>query len=696
MPDHGAIPSNRMHHSHRFAPLVGVLFVSFAPAQQWTPVAPTASPAARNSHGMSYDVARGVAVTFGGYDGNATIALGDTWAFDGANWTPRTPATAPDARWGHGMAFDSRRARTVLFGGFRPGVGSVADMWEFDGTSWTQVTTANAPAGRAYHAMAFDSVRNRMVVFGGLGNALATLGDTWSFDGVDWTQVTTPITPSPRRGAAIAFDAARGMSVLFGGGDGTTNFNDTWTFDGSAWTQRTTTAAPSARWQAAATFDSVRGQIVLHGGADVAYATNYGDTWEWNDTNWAQTTTGGPSARHGAGLVYDGRRGAAVMFGGRAAGFGGDTWELRSRPSGRALRLGADMRIEFPFHPIMHTGNGAATIEYWVRADSPRGLTDWARYNPGREHKNLSVRSDGAIGHIYAWAQWPDVFTAPGVVAADGQWHHVAVVRHDNGSWFMFANGIQVYSHGATTGVIEGSGPTWIECQSTPTNLPGWDIDCLRVSRIARYTGNFSPAVVPATDAFTVMLVQFDEGFGTTVHDAGPGLQTGTIVPVLPGATPSYTWVDGLGGTQATATFTTYGTSCDTTFGAPQLTTAPNSTPRLGQTLQLRLSNLPTNSSQLPFGFFATHNESAIGLPLPFSMARYGMNADCLQYIDPDSGLMFTLVNNAGSADWDLGIPNDPALLQLAVFFQGLVLDWNLTTSFPAASTNAGVATIGH
>ena len=60
--------------------------------------------------------------------------------------------------------------------------------------------------------------------------------------------------------------------------------------------------------------DRVRGRIVLHGGADVAFATNYGDTWEWNDTSWAQTSTGGPSARHGAGPQhrYCGRRKAAA------------------------------------------------------------------------------------------------------------------------------------------------------------------------------------------------------------------------------------------------------------------------------------------------------------------------------------------------------------------------------------------------
>ena len=679
-------------------PLCAALLANFVVAQQWTQAAPSTSPSARNSHGLAYDVARGVAVMFGGYDGNNTTALGDTWAYEGTNWTPHTPASAPDARWGHAMAFDNRRARTVLFGGFRPGVGSVADTWEFDGTNWTQLATANAPAGRAYHAMAFDSVRNRMVAFGGLGNAVATLGDTWTFDGVDWTQVATANAPSARRGAAIAFDAARGKTVLFGGGDGTTNFNDTWTFDGTSWTQRTTTAAPSARWQAAATFDSVRGRVLLHGGADVAFATNYGDTWEWDDTNWAQTSTGGPSARHGAGLVYDARRGAAVMFGGRGTAFGADTWEASSTPNaaGHAIRLnGIDA-----YGSASGVGGlvGNSTWEAWVRIpDYTAGSTGfrnvlfrWGMYSHSSPIINSSTGAAGAGG-----ASCPNGAESAGGRLQPGTWHHVAAqYAPQPGPITVYVDGSLVASNsvGVTCGPYAGW--TTLLGASGYTSISGFlraDIDEARISNTVRYSGPFNPERRFTPDANTVGLWHFDDASGSVALDSSGYNRHFTLYG-------GYSWVPGHPENNTptpTATFTTYGTSCNTTFGAPQLTTAPSSTPRLGQTLQLRLSNLPTNSSQLPFGFFATRNDAAIGLPLPFSMARYGMNADCLQYVDPDSGLVFTLVNNAGSADWDLAIPNDPALLQLAVYFQGLVLDWNLTTPLPAASTNAGVATIG-
>ena len=282
--------------------------------------------------------------------------------------------------------------------------------------------------------------------------------------------------------------------------------------------------------------------------------------------------------------------------------------------------------------------------------------------------------------------------------ATRGAWNHVAVVLGPEASPSnrLYLNGQFVCQVAGSANVPAATLRRALAlgavdcCYYNFPNFSGFfrgDIDEARLSSSQRYTSDFTPPLRFAPDSQTIGLWHFDEMTGTTALDAsGNGYHF-----ALAGG---YSWISDSVVTP-TATFTTYGTSCNTTFGAPQLTTAPNSTPSLGQTLQLRLSNLPTNSAQLPFGFFATRNESAIGLPLPFSMARYGMNADCLQYVDPDSGLVFTLVNNAGSADWDLSIPNDPALLQLAVFFQGLVLDWNLTTALPAASTNAGVATIG-
>jgi hypothetical protein len=59
-----------------------------------------ASP--RRGHGMAYDSARGVTVLFGGYHNNPGGYYGDTWEWDGARWSLRA-TTGPTARDGHAM-----------------------------------------------------------------------------------------------------------------------------------------------------------------------------------------------------------------------------------------------------------------------------------------------------------------------------------------------------------------------------------------------------------------------------------------------------------------------------------------------------------------------------------------------------------------------------------------------------------------
>ena len=49
------------------------------------------------------------------------------------------------------MAYDSKRGRTVLFGGSAGNV-NLNDTWEWDGQDWTQVADTGPPA-RGGHAM---------------------------------------------------------------------------------------------------------------------------------------------------------------------------------------------------------------------------------------------------------------------------------------------------------------------------------------------------------------------------------------------------------------------------------------------------------------------------------------------------------------------------------------------------------------
>jgi hypothetical protein len=72
-----------------------------------------------------------------------------------------------------GMAYDATHGQVVLFGGF--GTGYLGDTWTWDGTDWTQRTSAHAPSPREAMSMAYDAAHGQVVLFGGFNTR--ALGD---------------------------------------------------------------------------------------------------------------------------------------------------------------------------------------------------------------------------------------------------------------------------------------------------------------------------------------------------------------------------------------------------------------------------------------------------------------------------------------------------------------------------------------
>jgi hypothetical protein len=287
---------------------------------------------------LAYDGARGVTVLFGGYVGN-TGAVNDTWEWDGTDWIELSPATLPSVRGGHALAYDGARGVTVLTGGHRIDEFAMSDeTWEWDGADWTLRSPANRPGARTFHAMAYDSTRGVTVLFAGLdfpaiGQGAET-GDTWEWDGTDWTDRTPVNHPPEREGQAMAYNSARGVTVLFGG-QARDPLADTWEWDASEWTLRSPLQVPAARVAHAMAYDGVRGVVVLFGGATDAGSDPvlFDDTWEWDETDWVQRASANrPAGRAYHAMAYDSGRGVTVLFGGVYA-FGedlvllDDTWE---------------------------------------------------------------------------------------------------------------------------------------------------------------------------------------------------------------------------------------------------------------------------------------------------------------------------------------------------------------------------------
>ena len=175
-------PVVRGFHSLGFTTIVASIFatvstspLALAQCFDWVQRPGTYQPSQGNSSAMTFDSARGCVVLFGWQNGSPPGPT--TWLWGGSSWVRCLPANQPPNRYEHAMTFDSRRNVVVLFGGTNGSSGDLGDTWEWDGFNWTQRAT-DGPSPRRLHAMAYDSTRGVVVMFGGTPSSGQPFGDT--------------------------------------------------------------------------------------------------------------------------------------------------------------------------------------------------------------------------------------------------------------------------------------------------------------------------------------------------------------------------------------------------------------------------------------------------------------------------------------------------------------------------------------
>ena len=307
----------------------------------WQKVGSSNTPDGRYLQAIAFDETRKVFVMFGGTNTNPNTGSltpnQETWEWSPATgkWANRTGAgTAPDARSGAAMVFDSVRGKFVLFGG-RAGSGfNYEDTWEWDPVTgvWNDVSAAGGhPSARSQHAMVYEKSTAKVLLFGGGrsdsnssdGTGITvSIGDTWEYDPAahTWTVRTVTSAPSARHDLGLVWDSSRNKAVLFAGmqtdiaGAAGVPKQDTWEWDPAAatWTERTVSGSkPSQRYALAMAFDGNRKKAVVFGGWDISSGASRNDLWDWEPTTgaWTQRLTGSesgvPSPRMYASLVAD-------------------------------------------------------------------------------------------------------------------------------------------------------------------------------------------------------------------------------------------------------------------------------------------------------------------------------------------------------------------------------------------------------
>jgi hypothetical protein len=298
-------------------------------------------------------------VLFGGFGSSGY--LGDTWEWDGSNWTQKFPETSPAARYRPAMA--TRGSTVVLFGGMDSSGNLLSDTWEWDGTNWSLKTPSTNPPARYVHAMV--TLGSTVILFGGY-DYVSYLNDTWEWDGNNWSLKSSVDNPSGRLLPAMA---TRGSTaVLFGGYGGAGPLSDTWEWDGTSWSLKTPGTNPPVRYgHAMATLDST---VVLFGGYGGAGPLS--DTWEWDGTNWSLTAPAtSPEGRDSHAMASLGS--AIVLFGGSgSSGYLNDTWVWNSTDWSQQEPI----TPQASYRPAMAT-RGTTVVLFGGQGDSGRLNETW-------------------------------------------------------------------------------------------------------------------------------------------------------------------------------------------------------------------------------------------------------------------------------------------------------------------------------
>jgi hypothetical protein len=213
---------------------------------------------------MTSDQSTGRIFLFGGQAGfqNGEGAFADTWVFDQTGWHSIVAVNTPPARIDMAIAYDTKRGRLLVFGGFSGQFEFLNDTWALIGNVWVPLPVSHSPPVFQKPTMVYDESRDKVVL-------VDIIGRTWEFDGGDWLLRQPPTSPPMRSGLSLAYDNTRGRVVLFGGEDlNQIGYNDTWEFDGFSWRQQFTPDVASLRVRSshAVLYDSTRSRILTMGG----------------------------------------------------------------------------------------------------------------------------------------------------------------------------------------------------------------------------------------------------------------------------------------------------------------------------------------------------------------------------------------------------------------------------------------------
>lgn len=281
-------------------------------------------PAPRYLPSMAYDEKRAEFVLFGGQTSKGSSD--ETWTWNGKAWSLQHPAHRPTLRRGAAMAYDPSHSVVVLFGGEvttggpGEGIADAGDTWTWDGTDWTEVDPGPGVLDRR-DGPRMVTAGDHVLMFGGHQANVTFFGDTWTWDGHAWNRADRPPRPPGRGSATLAWMPRDSSLFVFSGtgfdpnaGIGTNGrrLSDAWALRGDAWSQLPA-SGPGALPYSNAIWDAKIGAVVVILGLNCPNPSDA--AWAWNGSSWSKQPSPGIPARWGAAMAQA-PDGHALLFGG--------------------------------------------------------------------------------------------------------------------------------------------------------------------------------------------------------------------------------------------------------------------------------------------------------------------------------------------------------------------------------------------
>ena len=169
------------------------------------------------------------------------------------------------------------------------------------------------------------------------------------------------------------------------------------------------------------------------------------------------------------------------------------------------------------------------TMEAWVKWTGSTAQLQPVVFNGGADADGygLILDSNDHISILLGNMAWG---TSDSMLHA-GVWTHLAMVRN-SGNWSLYLNGSSIAISGLTNQApLTPSTDSYVGAANHANSYFNGAIDEVRISKVARYTSNFTPPSTPfTTDPNTVALYHFDDGSGLTTSDASGNGNTLTLV----------------------------------------------------------------------------------------------------------------------------------------------------------------------